>query len=877
MQLKDYQVEVLDQLSRYLRVLAEQRTQVEEFAEFQRSHGREPVGDDFCRKTWEALYAEGALPLATDPAGQLVIPPYVSRKDGLGHAVPNVCLKIPTGGGKTLLGAIAIERLNAECFRKQTGLVLWIVPSDAIYQQTWKAFANREHPYRQVLERAAAGRLRLLEKNDSFTKADVDSQLCVMLLMLQASARSQKSKEQLKMFQDSGRFTSFFPEVDDAEANKELAAQLRNLDVAGMTDEDFRPDWVTVKQSLGNVLRLVQPIVVIDEGHKAYSEIALDTLAGFNPRFILELSATPNTGKDRVSNVVVDVGGQALKAEQMIKLPINIINLDRGDWKKALTAAKEKLDELQTAADGVLGNDGRYIRPILVARVDRTGKEQRDKTDSHAEDIREYLIARLGALPEEIKVKSAELDEREDIDLLSDLCPVRYIITKDALREGWDCPFAYVLAVLSKTTAATALTQMIGRVLRQPGARVTESAPLNECYVVTFDQEVQKAVDSVRRGLQEEGMGDLAASVRAMGGAAARRIQVRRRAGFEGIKIFLPRVLSRHYATGEWRVFDYDRDLLSRLDWGRFRFSKRDSFSLDGCDRMHQTVTRVGIDNLRSRVGAPPPQITTDEEFEAELDFPALVRLLLDVVPNPWQGARILNEALAALRSRGATPERIYMNRLFLINELKDDLGQQVAITAEEEFRRMLAAGELHFQLEASGDANLNWKLAETLEFDITDDDRPLLRSDHEPLEKSLFERVYEKDFTVLEKKMAWTVDGEAAVKWWHRIAVHQDFHLQGWRRNRVYPDFLVCIEEAGNGRVRLTVLETKGLHLKGNDDTTYKAKLFTLLTQHMESALPVGELNMALTGEEQSHPRIKFELLLENNWQQKLRESLTA
>jgi type III restriction enzyme len=875
MQLKEYQVEVLDQLSRYLRVLGKQRAQVEEYAEFQRARGREAVADDYCRKTWEALFADGALPLATDATGQLVIPPYVPRNDGLGRAVPNVCLKIPTGGGKTLLGAIAIERLSAEYFRRQTGLVLWIVPSDAIYQQTWKAFANREHPYRQVLERAAAGRLRLLEKNDSFTKADVGSQLCVMLLMLQASAR--KTKEQLKMFQDSGRFTSFFPEVDDADANKQLAAQIRNLDVAALTDEDFRPDWVTVKQSLGNVLRLVQPIVVIDEGHKAYSDIALETLAGFNPRFILELSATPNSGKDRVSNVAVDVGGQALKNEQMIKLPINIINLDRGDWKKALTAAKEKLDELQAAADGVLANDGRYIRPILVARVDRTGKEQRDKTDSHAEDIREYLIAKLGALPEQIKVKSAELDELEGIDLLSDLCPVRYIITKDALREGWDCPFAYVLAVLSKTTAATALTQMVGRVLRQPGARVTESAPLNECYVVTFDQEVQKAVESVRRGLQEEGMGDLGASVRAIGSgsaAAARRVVVRRRAGFEGLKIFLPRVLSRHYATGEWRVFDYDRDLLSRLDWSQFRVSKCETFLLDDRDRLQQTVTRVGLDHLHRR-GDAPPLLTTDADFEAELDFPALVRLLLDVVPNPWQGARILNEALAGLHSRRETPERIYMNRLFLINAIKDDLNQQVTNAAEAEFRRMLAAGELHFQLEASGDPNLNWKLAETLEFDVTDIDHPLFRRNGEPLERSLFERVYEKEFTALEKNMAWSVDSEAAVKWWHRIAVHQDFHLQGWRRNRVYPDFLVCIEQTVNGRVRLTVLETKGMHLKGNDDTAYKTKLFALLTQHMESALPVGELNLRLGSED--FPRIRFELLLENNWQQKLRQSFTA
>jgi type III restriction enzyme len=156
------------------------------------------------------------------------------------------------------------------------------------------------------------------------------------------------------------------------------------------------------------------------------------------------------------------------------------------------------------------------------------------------------------------------LDELDKVDLPSELCPVRYVITKDALREGWDCPFAYILAVLSKTTAATALTQMIGRVLRQLEARITGTASLNECYVFTFDQDVQNAVDSVRKGLQEEGMGDLAAGVRIRGKGAAlgsRRETLKRRKEFQGVKVFMPRVLSRHYETNDWRVFDYERDL----------------------------------------------------------------------------------------------------------------------------------------------------------------------------------------------------------------------------------------------------------------------------------------------------------------------------
>jgi len=714
MQLKDYQTEVLESLSRYLAALAARREEAEEIVEFKRSKGREAKLADYCRETWEALHTAKALPMAKQD-GELIAMQYVARKDGLDRPVPNICLKVPTGGGKTLLGTVAIERISAEYFKKQTGFILWIVPSEAIYSQTWKAFANREHPYRQMLERASGGRVRLLEKSDSFTRQDVEQQLCVMLMMLQAGAVRTEAKEARKMFQDGGKFPSFFPEVDDPIKNKELFRQVANLDATDLTEEGFRIGGLTVKQSLGNVLRLVRPLVLIDEGHKAYSNTALETIAGYNPRFILELSATPNSGKEYVSNVLVNVTGTALQKEQMIKLPINLDNSARADWKHALTLAKDKLDELQKDAGKVRNNEGRYIRPICLVRVENTGKEQRDKTTIHAEDVREFLVEKLGALPEEIKVKSAELNELGDENLLSEFSKVRFIITKDALREGWDCPFAYVLAVLSKTTAATALTQMIGRVLRQPEARLTGIASLNECYVFTFDQEVTKAVESVRRGLGEEGMGDLAANVRISGKgttAAARRETIRRRKEFEGLKIFLPRVLSRHYETGDWRQFDYERDLLSRLDWSNFRYTNRTTITPEENDAIERTLVRVKIEDLGNVDDELPRLQTFEEDGEQELDSPALVRLLLDVIPNPWQGARIWEETVTELRRRKFSEERIFANRLFLVKAIRENLKEQVHAATENKFRRMLAANELCFRLESSHDPKLNWELS---------------------------------------------------------------------------------------------------------------------------------------------------------------------
>jgi len=903
MQLKEYQAKVLERLDQYLETLGEIRDRVEKINRLLVKEGDKPEIRNYCREAWDELNEKNLLPRFRDKSGAITAAEYIDRADGLKRHIPNICIRIPTGGGKTLLAAAAVERINTDYFRRQTGLVLWVVPSDAIYRQTWKNLANREHPYRQMLERASGGRVRMLEKMDDFTRQDTEEYLCVMLLMLQSSAR--KSKETLKMFQDSGNFTTFFPEVDDQIANKALAREIPNLALNDLAEMGYggpesgrggtRPSrdgcgtggsastptetaagfWagISIKHSLGNALRIVRPIVIIDEGHKAYSDTARDTLNGFNPSFIMELSATPNAGKKRVSNILVDVPGTALKEEEMIKLPINIFNYDRADWKHTLTQAHAQLDDLQKVAGELQANQNRYVRPIMLVRVDRTGKDQRDKTEIHAEDAREYLIDKLGVKPEAIRVKSASLDELGDEDLLADTCDVRFIITKDALREGWDCPFAYVLAILSRTTAQTALTQMIGRVLREPGAQATGLPALDECYVYCFDQEVQRAVESVRKGLEEEGMGDLGADIRdgtGSTGLQAKRITVERHARFKGLKIFLPRVLHRQ-SDGEYRPLDYDRDILAGMDWESLRYRQRDEFEPEEQDYLQETQARMDV---RAEVNGHTTFV--DEQRVArtatagELDTAFLVRLLIDVVPNPWQGARILDDALRALRARDFTESRIYANRMALIKSMKADLKEQVDASAEAIFRERLESGAITFRLLSAGDDRLNWKLAETIEYQVTDADPLLKKRNGEPLERYLFEKVYQKDFNEeLEKPVAWYLDGQNAVKWWHRLVARQDYYVQGWQRQRVYPDFLACVQETGNG-FRFTVLETKGRQLKGNDDTEYKRQLFDVLTEYYAHVVDAGELELDL-GEN----KMLFKMLLQDTWEAAVRPAL--
>jgi type III restriction enzyme len=875
MQLKDYQQAALDDFRYYLSTLAEARDTAEQVAAFLRSTGRAADTEDWCRKAWEHLGTEQRLPLVKDVHGQTVVPPCISRRDGLNQPIPNVCLKLPTGGGKTLVACGALELLHTQFFKRQTGFVVWVVPSDAIYRQTWAALADREHAYRQRLERASAGRIKLLKKTDAFTPADVENYLCVMVIMLQAGAVKAAAQVRRKMFQDSGRLPAFFPEVDDPIGNKSLLSRVPNLDVNEIGDDEFRAGGLTIKQSLGNVFRLIQPAIVIDEGHKAYSTTARDFLQGFNPRFMLELSATPNSGRERLSNVLIAVSGTALQKEEMIKLPINLANFSGADWKHTLTQAKVKLHELEQTALRVQGNENRYVRPILIARVERTGKDQLDGLALHAETVRDFLQTQLGVAAEEVKVKSAELDELDRVELLSDTCPVRFIITKNALQEGWDCPFAYVLALLDATAARTAITQMVGRILRQPGARWTTEPQMNECYVFTYNQTVQEAVDQVRRGLQSEGMGDLADYIRpgkegALG--TVRREAIRRREQWRGRKIFLPRVLSKHPDSGDWRLFDYERDLLRRIDWAALRFSKQEEFAPNAGAALERTVVRVDTASLRDKTAAARAAEVRAEEMEIALELPALVRLLLDVVPNPWQGARIVLETLSSLRRRGFSEEAIFTDRLSLLKVMHEDLREQVHAASEAVFRSLLESGDVSFRLEASSDEQLNWELAETLELDVLDTDRLLYRENGSQIERCLVEKIYEKQLNGLERDLAWYLDSAEAVQWWHRIAVRQDWHIQGWRRNKVYPDFLVCLEETEVGTMRLTVLETKGLHLKGSEDTVYKERLFELLTRYAANGVAVGELDLEL-----AQQKMKFELMLESDWRSRLPNVLAS
>lgn len=863
-QLKPFQTTVLAKLDGYLGELKKHAAQSEIAARALLAAEVDIPGEvaDFPRKTWDALKKAGELPPAF--AGQ----PHSSRFDGAGRAIPNVCLKVPTGGGKTLLAAASVARVFSGYLGRHAGLVLWIVPNEAIYRQTLKTLADRDHPYRQMLNVAGAGRVKILEKDSPLTRLDVESHLCVMLLMLQSAARRDEAQKKLKAFRDRGNVLGFTPREDDIEAHWRLLGAVPNLDVYapfGASQEGARTQKGSiVKSSLGNVLRILRPMVVIDEGHHAYTENALRTLDGFNPCFMLELSATPRAASEKGSgsNILVDVRGTDLDDAEMIKLPIHVDVRSWTDWQSCLASGVERLNALAREAEMLRAETNRYIRPMLLVQVERTGKDMRDAGFIHAEDAKAYLM-QLGFSDRQIAIKTSDKDELkqpENIDLLAPACEVRAIITKQALQEGWDCPFAYVLCALAAGRDVRAMTQLTGRILRQPQVAKTGRAALDSCYVLCHDAKTGEVVKAIKHSLETEGMGDLALKVGGDDTATDARVQkFGRRPAFARLRIFLPRVTWAE-AGGSRRELAYESDVLARVNWAMLDVARlADDWAPSGQAAVSQRFdVDLGILEHPESVRAAPAS-GGPRRFDRAL----LVRGLLDIIPNPWWLWTWTDAVVTRLLGMGFLEEVLAGAQASLLERLRVDLEAERDRLAQAVFDECVSAGRIEFRLRADA---ADYELPTEFALELSGKPRALTRDDGHAVEKSLFEPALTALVdSGLESDVACYLDGRAALQWWHRNVARAQYGLQGWKRHKVYPDFVFAKVDA-DGQSRVVVLETKGLHLAGSSDTNYKAALLDRLSKAFrdERAVRAGELE--LVGGETT--RLVCDLVFDAAWQ---------
>src|SRR5690606_33060578 len=169
----------------------------------------------------------------------------------------------------------------------------------------------------------------------------------------------------------------------------------------------------------------------------------VSTLYGVNPCFVLQLTATPqdvqprggrNPREGRYANVLGEVTGRELDREGTIKMPLNLDPRQGNDWQATRNAALAKLKALDAEARKLRADTERYMRPIMLMQVGRTGAGQRESGHIHPEDVKDWLLT-AGFEQAEIAIKSAQqndLNDPENQDLLSPTNRVRAIITKQA-------------------------------------------------------------------------------------------------------------------------------------------------------------------------------------------------------------------------------------------------------------------------------------------------------------------------------------------------------------------------------------------------------------------------------------------------------------
>lgn len=389
--------------------------------------------------------------------------------------VPHVCYKVPTGGGKTLLACASVRPIFDALPTRKPKAVVWLVPSDAILTQTLAALKDSNHLYRQQLNLDFGSRVEVYSKKEllagqNFNPATVAEQLTVMVLSYD-SFRS-ANKEGRKAFQANGALEPFRTALGPAEVT---------IDDADET-------------ALFQVINQLEPLVIVDESHHARSDLSKEMLRNFNPSFVLDLTATPKSE----SNIIAYVDALALKAEHMVKLPVVVYN--KASQTEVITDAIDIRQVLERAATAEVEAGGEYIRPIVLFQA-----QPRTSDDvTSFEKLRAKLID-AGVPGNQIAIKTATVDELKNVNLLSESCPVRYIITVNALKEGWDCPFAYVLASLANKTSQVDVEQILGRILRQPHTKHHANGLLNTSYVLTSSNDFQATIDNVVSGLNTAG------------------------------------------------------------------------------------------------------------------------------------------------------------------------------------------------------------------------------------------------------------------------------------------------------------------------------------------------------------------------------------
>lgn len=782
-------------------------------------------------------------------------------------ALPYVCLRIPTGGGKTFMACHAVGIAADNYLHADYPTVLWLAPSNAIVDQTLTALKNRQHPYRQELDRRFGGNVEVLTLKDALyvQRAVLDGAATIIVSTLQALRVD--DTEGRKVYESAGALSNHFSGLSaDQEARLE-----RN-------DDGVYP------HSLANVLRLRRPLVVMDEAHNARTRLSFDTLARFSPSAVIEFTATPETTHkpDRglfASNVLHQVSARELKAAEMIKLPIRLRTRD--DWKEVVAEAVAQQQALERIAAEEEAAGEAHLRPIVLLQAEQKGRPLT------VEVVRQCLMNDFRIPEDQIAIATGQQREIDGVNLLVGDCPIRFIITMRALGEGWDCPFAYVLCSVAELGAARAVEQILGRVLRLPGAKRRQHEELNRAYAYVASQKFFETASSLRDALVENGFqtmeaadfvqpheqGDLGFDPNSLFASATE--PVTERPGLEDLPPNLERRVSYDGRAGTLTVTGVMS--VPEMETLRDRFTKPEDKT--AVETIYRRLGGQSPAGPRPPINVPKLAIRVDGQLELfedqfldtpwnlaqcnatlnEAEFPSehsagqagdldvtdagqvemvrfveqvhddLHRLIAEPAWTPealanWldrqiphhdipraQSCLFMQKVLAGLtESRGVSIGQIAREKYRLARVVEKKIADHRAAHARTEFQKMLFGADSPVEVDPS------------FCFAIDEDDYApnWYYEGGFPWRKHYFRHVGELKAEGEEFECARFIDGMDDLEWWIRNLDRRpdsSFWLQT-ATDRFYPDFVARLQDG-----RILVVESKGEHLWSNDDSKEK------------------------------------------------------
>lgn len=695
------------------------------------------------------------------------------------------------------------------------------MPSETIYSQTVQKIRDKSNPLRQLLDQCSGNRTIVLEKEQRLTTHDIEENLVILFVMIQSISRA-NAKEALKVFQDSGGYESFFPADHRYDLHEELLKQVPNLDYIS----PLGTEQPLIMTSLGNAIRVSKPFIIIDEIHKVFSENARKTIDSLNPEFVLGFSATPKTEM----NVLITVTGLELKGEEMVKLDMHIlppISKQENDWKAMVKEIKEHREKLEEIAKQYQKDTGVYIRPTALLQVEATGKDQRGRGKVHSLDVKEYLVS-LEVNPDEIAIKTSSQNDIEDVNLFSQDCPIRYIITKEALREGWDFSFAYILGIIPNVNSNTGVTQLVGRVLRQPFARKTGIKELDESYVYYTKGDTREILEKVSAGFKNEGLEDLVTKVKFRDNEtinATKTVKIKKEFSEKFQNSFYLTVWVMIDQNGSKRRFSYELDIKPKIDFSKVELNDEFLTKLENSlsnETKERKAFAITLDDS-SKTAIIEEQSQSNGKAEINIDY--LTRRLSKVVENPFLARVIGTRCLSQIE------EKIGMDKLkehysFIVSQLCKMFQEEKTKQEEEIFLEELKTQ--HLVLAVSDDDRVGFK--------VPTEDVITVCPIPSTYKYYLFDDVEVTAMNTLGRKVGDLLDKQEKILWWFRNKVNRKWYsIQGWQQNKIRPDFVAAKKTADNRLELVYIIESKGEHLLGNFDTTYKKKVLDVMTKQKQ------------------------------------------